>query len=172
MNKYSVITIVAAVIIIIPFAHSGLSILGAQQLEYRWHQPGEFSFFTMSNHGEIELCNTMPFWTSLQKFEIATFYDSRYLGSFVVDEPVTINPVSSAVQKGIFSSKDISEVQHIFMTLDFEFNGGSIRLDPNKFIVVMEANTPIIGIIPYTTINQISGFDFDKTMNAGDLTCD
>ena len=48
MNKHSIITIIAIVIIIIPFAYSGLSIVGAQQLEYRWDNPGEFTFFTTS----------------------------------------------------------------------------------------------------------------------------
>jgi len=67
MNKHSVITIIAIIVIIIPFAYSGLNILGAHQLEYRWSHLGDFNFFTMSNHGEIEFCNTIPFWTSFQK---------------------------------------------------------------------------------------------------------
>jgi hypothetical protein len=57
------------------------------------------------------------------------------------------------------------------MTFDFEFNGGNIRLDPNQFIIVVSANTPILGLIPYTTTTQISGFEFDQLMNAEDLTC-
>ena len=58
------------------------------------------------------------------------------------------------------------------MTMDFEFDGGDIRIDPNKLIVVVHANMPILGIIPYSTSTQISGFDFDRMMNAEDLTCD
>lgn len=171
MNKHSVITIIAIIIIVIPFVHSGLSIVGNQQLEYRWDNPGQFSFFTMSNSGEIEFCNTIPFWTSFQKFEIATFYDTRHLGSFVVN-PTTINPLSSTVQGGTFSSDEITKTQHNFMTLDFEFDGGDIRLDPNKFIIVIRADTPIIGIIPFSTTTQMTGFDFDRVMNSEDLTCD
>ena len=171
MNKYSIITVVAIAIIIIPFAHSGLSILGIQQLEYRWHQPGDFSFFTMSNHGEIEFCNAMPFWTSFQKLEIGTFYDGKHVGSFVVS-PLTLNPYSSGIQEGLFSSEEISAAQHIFMTLDFEFDGGDIRLDPNKLVMVIRADTPIIGVIPYSSTTHIAGFDFDQMMNAEDLTCD
>ncbi len=68
MNKHSIITAIAIVIIIIPFAYSGLSIVGAQQLEYRWDNPGEFTFFTMLNQGEMEFCNTIPFWITFQKF--------------------------------------------------------------------------------------------------------
>jgi len=171
MNKHSIITVVAIIVIVTPFAYSGLSIVGAQQLEYRWDNPGEFTFFTMLNQGEMEFCNTMPFWITFQKFEISTFYQSETLGSFIV-QPLTINPYSSVVQEGIFSFEEISESQHIFMTFDFMFNGGNIRLDPNQFIILITTDTPILGIIPYSSTTQISGFEFDKIMNAEDLSCD
>jgi len=171
MNKHTIITAIAIVVIVIPFAYSTLSIVGAQQLEYRWDNPGEFTFFTMLNEGEMEFCNTMPFWTSFQKFEISTFYQTEHLGSFIV-QPLTINPFSSTVQEGVFSSEEKSESQHIFMTFDFMFNGGNIRLDPNQFIIAITTDTPILGIIPYSTTTQISGFEFDKMMNAEDLSCD
>ena len=171
MNKHTIITAIAIVVIVIPFGYSGLSIVGAQQLEYRWDNPGEFNFFTMLNQGEMEFCNAIPFWISFQKFEIAVFYQSDHLGSFVV-EPLTINPFSSVVQEGIFSSEEMSEAQHIFMTFDFMFNGGNIRLDPNQFIIVTSADTPILGIIPYSSTTQMSGFEFDKMMNAENLSCD
>ncbi len=170
MNKHTIITAIAIVVIVIPFAYSGLSIVGAQQLEYRWDNPGEFTFFTMLNEGEMEFSNTMPFWTSFQNFEISTFYQSDHLGSFIV-QPLTINPFSSTVQEGIFSSEEKSESQHIFMTFDFMFNGGNIRLDPNQFIIAISTDTPILGIIPYSSTTQISGFEFDKMMNAEDLSC-
>jgi len=171
MNKHSIITAIAIIVIVTPFAYSGLSIVGAQQLEYRWDNPGEFTFFTMLNQGEMEFCNTMPFWITFQKFEISTFYQSETLGSFIV-QPLTINPYSSVVQEGIFSFEEISESQHIFMTFDFMFNGGNIRLDPNQFIILITTDTPILGIIPYSSTTQISGFEFDKIMNAEDLSCD
>ncbi|MCV0401507.1 MAG: thr operon leader peptide [Nitrosopumilus sp.] len=171
MNKHSIITIVAIIVIVTPFAFSGLSIFGMQQLEYRWDNPGKFSFFTMSNHGDVELCNPMPFWISFKKFEIATYYDEKHMGSFSID-PTTVNPLSSTVKEGVFSSEELSSSQHIFMALDFEFDGGDIRLDPNKLIVVVGADMPILGIIPYSSTTQMTGFDFDKLMNSEDLTCD
>ena len=171
MNKHSIITAIAIIVIVIPFAHSGLSIIGVQQLEYRWDNPGEFTFFTMLNQGEMEFCNTIPFWITFQKFEISTFYQSKHLGSFIV-QPLTINPYSSVVEEGIFSSEEISESQHIFMTFDFMFNGGNIRLDPNQFIILISTDTPILGIIPYWSTTQMSGFEFDKMMNTEDLSCD
>ena len=171
MNKYTIVTIVAIVIIIVPFAHSGLSAIGVQQLEYRWSGPGSFSFFTMLNHGEVEICNTIPFWTSYQKFEIGAFYQGKYLGSFTIN-PTTINPSSSTVEEGIFRSDELVAAQHIFMTMDFQFNGGDIRLDPNQFVVVTNIDTSIIGIIPISTTSQISGFEFNQNMKNEDFVCD
>ena len=52
MNKYSTITLIAIIIIIIPFAYSGLNIIGANQIEYKWSGSEEFSFFAMSNNGK------------------------------------------------------------------------------------------------------------------------
>jgi len=171
MNKYSVITAIAIAIIVIPFIHSGLSIYGVQQLEYRWHSPINFSFFTMSNHGGVEFCNPMPFWTSFQRFEIATFYEGNHLGSFVVD-PLTVNPFTSSIQSGVFISEELTTSQHIFMTMDFELDDGDIRLDPNEFIVMTKADTPILGLIPYSTTTQYDIVDFDNAMNSLDLSCD
>ena len=171
MNRHTVITAIAIVAIVIPIAHSGLSVVGAQQLEYRWDSPGEFNFFTMLNEGKMEFCNAMPFWTTFQKFEISAFYQSDHMGSYVV-KPLTMSPYSSTVQEGTFASDGMSEAQHIFMTFDFMFNGGNIRLDPNQFIITVTTDTPILGIIPYSSTVQMSGFDFDKTMNSEDLSCD
>ena len=171
MNKHTVITVIAIAAIVIPIAHSGLSIVGAQQLEYKWDNPGEFNFFTMLNEGEMEFCNAMPFWTTFQKFEISAFYQSDRIGSYVI-KPLTMSPYSSAIQEGTFASDGMSEAQHIFMTFDFMFNGGNIRLDPNQFIIAVTTDTPILGIIPYSSTVQMSGFDLDQMMNTEYLSCD
>ena len=49
MNKHTIITSIAIIVIVIPFAYSASSIVGVQQLEYRWDNPGEFSFFAESS---------------------------------------------------------------------------------------------------------------------------
>ena len=170
MNKHTIITSIAIIIIVIPFAYSASSIVGVQQLEYRWDNPGEFSFFSMLNNGEVEFCNANPFWVGFERFEVSTFYQADLLGSFSI-QPLTINPYSSVIEEGVFKSEEMSEAQHIFMTFDFEFNGGNIRLDPNQFIITISADTPILGIIPYSTTTQMSGFEFDKKMNTENLSC-
>ena len=170
MNRHTVIAIIAIIVIIIPVVYSISNILGIHQTQYRWHGPDDFTFFAMSNHGEIEFCNTIPLWSSFQKFEISAFYDSEHIGEFVVG-PTTMNPLSSTIQKGIFSSKEITTAQHFFMTLDFEFNGGDIRVDPNNLIILTNVETRIVGIIPYSHTTQISGFEFSKMMNKENLPC-
>ena len=170
MNKYSIITFIAIIIIITPFAYSALNIIGANQLEYKWSSSEEFSFYAMSNNGDMEFCNPMPFSTSFQKFQIGTFYDAKNIGTYEVIS-TTIEPQSSIIKKGNFSTEEFQSTQHMFMTLDYEFDGGAIRVDPNKFIVLVSIETPIVGIIPYSHTIQISGLALDQTMKNQELSC-
>jgi hypothetical protein len=170
MNKYSIITIIAIIIMVIPFAYSGLNIIGANQLEYKWNGSEEFSFFAMSNNGNIEFCNPMPFSTSFQKFQIMTFYDAENIGTYEITS-TTIESQSSIIKEGNFSTEKFQSTQHMFMTLDYEFDGGAIRVDPNKFIILVNIQTPIVGIIPYSHTNQITGFELDQTLKTKELSC-
>jgi len=170
MNRYSIITLIAIIIIVTPFAYSGLNIIGANQLEYKWNGVEEFSFFEMSNNGEMEFCNPMPFPTNFQDFKIISFYDGKNIGEFEINS-LTIAPKLSIVEKGNFSTEEFQSTQHMFMTLDYEFGGGAVRVDPNKFIVLVSIQTPIVGIIPYSHTIQISGFELDQIMKNQDLSC-
>ena len=170
MNKYSTVTLIAIIIIIIPFAYSGLNIIGANQLEYKWSGSEEFSFFAMSNNGNMEFCNTMPFPTSFEKFQITTFYDAKNIGMYEIIS-TAIEPQSSIIKKGSFTTEEFQSTQHMFMTLDYEFGGGAIRVDPNKFIVLVTIQTPIMGIIPYSNTVQMSGFELDQIMKNKELSC-
>ena len=170
MNKYSIITLIAIIIIITPFAYSGLNIIGASQLEYKWSSSEEFSFFAMSNSGDIEFCNPIPFAITFQKFQIISFYDTKNIGTYQIDSAI-IEPQSPIVKKGNFVTEEFQATQHMFMTLDYEFDGGAIRIDPNKFIVLVTIQTPIMGIIPYSNTVQMSGFELDQIMKNKELTC-
>ena len=170
MDKHSKITLVAIIVIIIPFAYSILNIYAAEQLQFRWSDQNKFNYFALSNNGDVEFCNALPYWTSFKKFEITIFYDLEDKGTFTI-QPLTINPLSHATQNGIFHSEEFNVAQYLFMQLDFEFNGGPIRLDPNKMHVVVNIDTPIIGMIPYSTSMQYSGFDFNNIMNGKNFDC-
>ncbi|NJK77566.1 MAG: thr operon leader peptide [Nanoarchaeota archaeon] len=170
MNRYSKITLIAIIAIVIPFVISILNIIAVEQLEYRWKDQGKFSLFALSNGGEVEFCNTMPYWMSFKKFEVSTFYDLKPKGVFTT-QPLTINPLSYDFQNGTFHSNEFTASQYLFLNLDFEFSGEDIRIDPNKMYVLVNISTPIIGIIPYSTTTQYTGFDFSKLMNVEKLSC-
>ena len=170
MNKYSIITFIAIIIIIIPLGYSGLNIIGANQLEYKWNGSEGFSFFAMLNNGNIEFCNSMPFSTSFEKFQITSFYDAKNIGMYEIIS-TTIEPQSSIVTKGNFFTEEYQSTQRLFLTLDYEFDGGEIRVDPNKFIVIVSIHTAIAGIIPYSHDLQISGFELDQIMKNQELSC-
>ena len=170
MNKYSAITIIAILIIIAPFAYSGLNIVGAEQLQYKWNDSEEFSFFTMMNNGNIELCNPMPFSISFDKLQIGSFYNAKNIGTYEI-MATTIEPQSSVITNGNFFTEEYQSTQRLFLTLDYEFDGGEIRVDPNKFIVIVSIHPPIAGIIPYSHDLQISGFELDQIMKNQELSC-
>ena len=170
MNKHSKITLVAIIAIIIPFVYSILNIYATEQLQFRWSDQNKFNYFALSNNGDVEFCNTLPYWTSFKKFEITTFYDLQNKGTFAI-QPLTINPLSHAIQNGVFHSEELNVAQYLFMQLDYEFNGGEIMLDPNKMYVVVNIDTPIIGVIPHSTTIQYSGFDFNNMMKGKNFNC-
>ena len=51
------------------------------------------------------------------------------------------------------STEEFQSTQHMFMTLDYEFDGGAVRVDPNKFIVLVTIETPIAGNNPIFKYN-------------------
>ena len=169
MNKHSIITIIAIIAIIIAFTYSGMNIYAADQLNYRWLEPDKFSFFEMSNNNSIEICNTVPFPANFKNFQITTFYGFENRGSYTI-ENLSIEGSQSKIEKGKFSSGNFMESQHLFMQMDFQFDGGDIRIDPSKLYVLVSIETPIIGIIPYVSDKQFAGIEFDELMNQ-DFEC-
>ena len=169
MNRYTVITMVSIIAIIIPFAYSGMNLYAADQLKYKWSQPDEFGFFDVLNGGAIELCNTVPYPASLKNFQIKIWYEGDNKGAYYIED-ITIDSSQSKVEKGKFSSDEFLESQHLFMTMDFQFDGGDMRVDPSKLFVIVSMDTPIIGVIPYTFEQEFSGFAFDQMMQE-DFKC-
>ena len=73
MNKISVITFIAIIIIVTPFAYSGLNIIGANQLEYKWSSSEEFSFYAMSNNGDMNFVIQCRFRQVFKNFKLEHF---------------------------------------------------------------------------------------------------
>lgn len=164
MNKNTIVTCIAIIAIIIPFAYSAMNIYAAEHIQYRWGGQGEFSFFELSNGGILELCNTVPYAANFKNFQITPFYDKNPRGTYHI-ENISLDGLQLETYKGRFYSGSFVESQHLFMQMDFQFSGGDIRIDPSKMHVIVGIDTPIIGIIPYVTSTQYSGFDFFEKMN-------
>ena len=164
MNKYSLITSVAIIVIIIPVLYGVWNIYSVEQLQFRTSNI-EFSYFDMANYETIQICNPMPFFVSFNGFSIATYYAQDLKGIFEVGA-TTINPNTTKVLELNFSSENFAESQYLFMHMDGQFDGEvPIRLDPSSMIVITTFDTKIIGVIPYQSTITQSGFEFTKMMN-------
>jgi len=170
MNKHTIITLIAIAVIVAPFVYSGLNIYAAEQLKFRWSEPEKFNYFSMSNDGKMEFCNPLPYNVNFKNFQITTLYDSHNRGVFIVDS-LSITPSASVIRNGTFSTDEYNVAKQLFMQMDFEFDGGDISIDPNKMFVLVNINTPIIGVIPYSTTTEYTGFNFDKIMKDRDFDC-
>jgi len=173
MNKHTVIVVIASVVIASAFGYSGWNIYAADQLQIKWTEEGRFSYFEMINDDDIEICNPLPFFVNFNRFDIVTFFDKEPQGTYSAFG-TTIPPSSSSVVNGTFKSEVIVEAQYFFLHFDSMFSGTApVRIDPTKFFVVTEIQTPIIGLIPYSVTKQYSGMDFWNIMNGkdGDFNC-
>jgi len=170
MDKHTIITIIAILVIISVVAYSGLNIYAAGQLKFRWSEPAKFDYLTMSNDGNMEFCNPLPYYANFKNFQVSIFYDSQDRGTFRIDS-LNIGPFSSILQKGVFSAQDYSAAKQLFMQMDFQIDGGEISIDPSKMVSIVKIDTPIIGVIPYSTTIQYSGLGFDRIMKSNDWSC-
>lgn len=169
MNKYSMITLIAIIIIAIPVLYGLWVIYAVEQIQLGTEKT-EFSFFEMASYEKIEMCNPLPFFVSFNELRIETYFTGDLKGVFNIG-PTTLGPNSLQVLDADFSSESFSEAQYLFMHMDGQFDGElPIRLDPNQMEIITIFETKIIGIIPYhNTITQ-SGFDFTQMMNE-DFRC-
>ena len=81
MNKHSIITTMAIIVIIIPVLYGVWGILSVEQIQLR--TPNEdFSYFEMAHDEKIQMCNPMPFFVSFNGMKIETFYTEDIKGIF------------------------------------------------------------------------------------------
>ena len=168
MNKYSIITAIAIIVIVIPVLYGVWSVFSVEQIQLRTPNE-EFSYFEMSSNEEIQICNPMPFFVSFNGVQIETFYTEDIKGIFEIG-PTTLEPNTSQILELNFLSDNFSESQYLFMHMDGQFDGEvPIRLNPNKMAVTTTFDTRIIGVIPYQTTITQTGFDFTNMMNEDSL---
>lgn len=164
MNKHSVIVIITSIVIASAVAFSGWNVYAADQLQIQGPD-GRFSYFEMMNDGKIVVCNPLPFFVTVNQFDIVIFFEKKNEGTFSA-MAATIAPSSSTALNGTFKSEIFTEAQYLFLHFDGMFSGTSpLRIDPQKFSIVTVSHTPIIGIIPFSVNKQYSGLEFWNMMN-------
>ncbi len=168
MNKHTAIVIIASFIIAGPFVFASGNIYAAQQLQFVGIEEKKFSYFDMINDGEINVCNPNPFYVVFDKMDIIMIFEQKDKGLFSI-QGTTLPPSSVTTLEGKFRSETFQEAQYLSMHFDGTFSGSvPLRIDPNKFAIVTETHTTIIGIIPYSITQQYSGLDFWNMMNDKD----
>ena len=164
MNKYSIISISAVIIIAITFLYGIWNVVSVEQLELRT-TADTFRYFDFANEEKIELCNPNPFYVTFNGLKIDTLYREEIKGSWIMKSK-TMNPETSEVLEINFSSNSFSETQYLFMHMDGQFTGEQIiRVDPTEMTVKTTFDTRILGIIPYPITYTQSGFEFSQMMN-------
>ena len=164
MNRYSIITAIAIIVIITPILYGVWGIYSVEKLQLMTPN-AEFSYFDMSNYEKIKMCNPMPFFVGFNGLKIDFYYINDIKGVFEIG-PTTISPNTSEILDVNFSSENFPEAQYLFMHMDGQFAGEiPFRLDPSKMVVVTTFETRIIGVIPYQNTITQSAFDFTNMMN-------
>ncbi|HET6517643.1 MAG TPA: thr operon leader peptide [Nitrosopumilaceae archaeon] len=172
MNKHTVIVIIASIVIAGTLGYSLWNVFAIYNLQIASAEEGKFAYFDLMNNGKISMCNSLPFYVNIDKFEIVIFYDDEQKGTVTATHE-TIPPQSSTIIEGEFRSDFFVDAQYLFLHLDGEFSGDQpIRIDPTKMFVVTNVDSPIIGVIPYTISQQYTGFDFYNMMkDRTDFSC-
>ncbi len=168
MNKHTAIVIIAYFVIATPFVFAAMNIYAAEQVQFVGIEQERFNYFDMINDGEIKVCNPSPFYVVFNKMDITMIFDQRDKGIFSI-QGATLLPSSVTTLEGKFSSETFEEAQYLSMHFDGMFSGTApLRIDPNRFDMVIEISTPIMGMIPYSITQQYSGLDFWNVMNDKD----
>jgi hypothetical protein len=173
MDKHTTIVIIASIVIAIPFVYSGWNIYALDHLQLKGTDDGMFRFFDMINSGNIEICNSMPFFVNYEKLSIFIFFNDDNKGEYSISSN-TLNPLSSKIVNGTFSSETFSEAQYLALHFDGMFYGSTPeRIDPRELKIITQIQAPIIGVVPYTITNQYSGLYFWDALNGkiGEFNC-
>ena len=164
MNKHTIISAIAIVVISLPILYGVWGIYSVEQLQLRTEKD-HFSYFDFASYQKITVCNPMPFFLSFSEINIDVYYLNDLKAEFQIG-PTTISPNTSNILDIDFSSENVSEAQYLFMHMDGQFYGEvPIRLNPQEMKVSTTYQTKIIGLIPYQKTITQSGLEFTQMMN-------
>lgn len=166
VNKHTAVVIVSIAIIMATIGYSGLNTLLARNLQFRWHQLDNFDLLAVMFNGKFLVCNDSVIPVSFDSYSVKIFFDKQDLGTFT-SFGAQISPHKSAIVGGQFETGDKQVAQMLFSSLDTALNNNdaAARIDPKKMHVTTTIQTKLIGLIPISTTQQYSGYDFVDIMN-------
>ena len=165
-NKHTLIVITSIIVIAATLGYSSLNLVFAKDLQFRWHQEGNFDLLSIMFGGKLVVCNDSDYPSSFQRYSFNIVYDGKSLGTFSAHGIVASPHISTTID-GKFSTDDKRVSQILFASLDMAFSGSgqAARIDVNKMSATTTLDTKIIGVIPFSMTHEYSGQEFLDMMN-------
>lgn len=165
------VVIAAAITISATVGYSALGAFSLNELQFRWHDQGNFEYLSISFGGKVAMCNNSDYVANLKSYSFKLIYDSGELGTFTTGG-ANIAPHSQLIMPGKFDANDRRISEMLFAFFDTEFSGTPVtRIDTSKMRVQTTTESSIIGFIPISTSKEYSGHEFTEMMNRK-TTCD
>ena len=165
MNKHTIIVIVASIVIIGSIGFSGWNIFASEQIQMKAIKEGYFSYFDLINNEQVLFCNPSSLPASFKEIRISMIYVDKNIGVLHFSD-VVLDSNSEMKKQGKFNSDDSKQIQYLALHFDGMYNGViPTRIDSNNIMIVTEIDSPVLGFIPFTTVNQYPGLEFWSLMN-------
>jgi len=166
VNKHTLIVIISIIVIAVTLGYSSLNLVFVKDLQFRWHQEGNFDLLSTMFGGKLIVCNDSDYPASFQRYSFNIVYDDQSLGMFSANGIVAL-PHTSTTIDGKFSTGDKQISQILFASLDTAFSGSeqAARIDISKMSATTTLETKIIGVIPFSITQEYSGQEFLDMMN-------
>ncbi len=160
------IVIISIIVIAATLGYSSLNLVFAKDLQFRWHQEGNFDLLSIMFGGKLVVCNNSDYPASFQHYSFNIVYDGQSLGTFSANG-IGTTPHTNTMIDGKFSTDDKRVSQILFSSLDtaFSSSGQAARIDINKMSATTTLDTKIIGVIPFSITHEYSGQEFIDMMN-------
>ncbi|NIR86118.1 LEA type 2 family protein [Candidatus Bathyarchaeota archaeon] len=166
MNKHAIIVIVAIIAIVGTLGFSLWNVSAAEQIQIRGvEDDGYFSFFNLVNNKKVVMCNPYPIPVNLKEVRISMEYTGEDVGRIHFPQ-VFLEPNATSTLQGKLISDNFKQMQYLGLHFDGIHNGAiPSRININHMNIVVEYDTPIFGVIPYTVTEEYPNLSFWNFMN-------
>ena len=170
MNKHTGIAIAASIIIAGFVGFSFWNAFASEQIQIRGIEPGYFSFFDLINNEIILACNPSSLPVNIENISISLEYNEETIGAVNFPD-VNLSPNSESQIQGNLETQEFKQMQYLTLHFDGIYDGVvPARIHLDSIMVKITTNTPILGVIPYSSTQEFPIFTFWDYMNE-DLNC-